>query len=69
MFIYNLIVFLKDSYLQQKTWVIYLYINKIYNLIVILIDMLLNAKDLDSMFIYTSIVFFKNMLLITKHLD
>ena len=31
--------------------------------------MLLNLKDLDSMFIYTLIVYFKNMLLITKHLD
>ena len=31
--------------------------------------MLLNAKDLDSMFIYTLIVFLKDMLFTTKDLD
>ena len=31
--------------------------------------MLLNAKGLDSMFIYTLIVFLKNMLHIAKHLN
>lgn len=29
----------------------------------------LNAKDLDNMFIYTLIVFLKDMLLIAKDLD